>query len=179
SLDAKTVVRGGFGMGYDVLYDNLGILSAAPQYQITEDVPSLTVHTPNFLSGGGLPATSTFTTLAQQRAKTTSYVPDQELPYAENWSLGVERTFAQNYTFEARYLGTHGVSLPTQNRLNRQSVTTASNSLPFYFAPTTNNSATAMSYSTVASTGSSFVPAYAAAGFTSSIVAFMPYTSSM
>jgi hypothetical protein len=192
SLNAKTVIRGGFGMGYDVLYDNLGILSAAPQYQITEDVGNIgqpAIGSPNFLAHGGLAANSTFATIAQQRASTTSYVPDQKLPYAENFSLGIERTFAQNYTFEVRYLGTHGVSLPTQNRLNRQNQVTATNSLPESFNPalgyTTANpvsgitSPTALTYTTVAATGSSYVPAYLNAGFTSSIVAFMPYTSSM
>ena len=31
-------IRGGFGMGVDVLYDNLGILSLPPQYSSTQDV---------------------------------------------------------------------------------------------------------------------------------------------
>src|SRR5208337_2407202 len=139
-----------------------------------------TVHTPNFLASGGLPATSTFTTLAQQRAKTTSYVPDQELPYAENWSLGIERTFAQNYTFEARYLGSHGVHLPTQNRLNVQSGTPATNQLYESFDASLgsngydlnigNTSASAYTYETLEDTYVARVPAFAAAGFTSNIV---------
>jgi hypothetical protein len=139
SPDSKTVVRGGFGMGYDVLYDNLGILSAAPQYQVTEDVPSLTIQTTGFLAGGGLPAHSNFSTLAQQRASTSSYVPDQKLPYAENWSLGIERTFAQNYTAEVRYVGNHSVHLPTQNRINIQNGINATNHLYESFDSTLGN----------------------------------------
>jgi len=188
SLDSKTVVRGGFGMGYDVLYDNLGILSSAPQYQITED-GVLSAYTPGFLAGGGLPAHATFSTIAQQRAATTAYVPDQKLPYAINWSLGIERTFAQNYTIEARYLGTHGVSLPTQNRLNVQSGTTATNQLYESFDSSLgsngnddvagNLSATAYTYTSLYANAVSKVPAYTAAGFTRNIVAFEPWTSSM
>jgi hypothetical protein len=189
SPDSKTVIRGGFGMGYDVLYDNLGILSAAPQYQITEDVPSLTNQTTGFLAGGGLPAHATFATVAQQRAKTTSYVPDQKLPYAINWSLGIERTFAQNYTAEIRYVGNHGVSLPTQNRLNVQSGTTGTNHLYESFNPALgsngvdnnvgNTSATAYTYETLEDTYVARVPAYGNAGFTSNIVSFEPWSSSM
>jgi hypothetical protein len=183
SLDPKTVVRGGFGMGYDVLYDNLGILAPPPQMQVTEDVGDTGLpaeYSANFLKNGGLPATQSIPNVATQRALTSGYVPDQKLPYAENWSLGIERTFAQNYTFEARYLGTHGVSLPTQNRLNRQHQVTATNILPFYFVPTTITTTTALTLPTLEATGSTFVPAYTAGGFGSgNLIGFMPYTSSM
>jgi hypothetical protein len=178
SPDSNTVVRGGFGMGYDVLYDNLGTLAAAPQYQVTEDVDTKTITT-GFLAGGGLPANVTIPDLATQRALTSAYVPDQKLPYAENWSLGVERTFKQNYTAEVRYIGTRGIHLPTQNRINRQSITTSSNNLPLYFAATPGiNSPTAPSLVDVESNGSSYVQAYSDAGFESSIVGFMPWSES-
>jgi hypothetical protein len=177
SVDANTVVRGGFGMGYDVLYDNLGTLSAAPQYQVTEEVDYNNPVT-GFLANGGLPENVTIPDLATQRALTTAYVPNQELPYAENWSLGVERTFGQNYTAEVRYLGTRGIHLPAQNRLNRQNVVTGANSLPVYFSPTTITDPLALTLTQVKANGSSFVPAYTNAGFTSSIVGFMPYSES-
>ncbi|HEY1986640.1 MAG TPA: TonB-dependent receptor [Terracidiphilus sp.] len=176
SVDPKTVVRGGFGMGYDVLYDNLGTLAAAPQYQITEDVQVAGV--PGFLAGGGLPANVTIPDLATQRALTTAYVPDQKLPYAENWSVGIERTFAQNYTAEIRYMGTRGIHLPTQNRINRQSIVTGTNQLPVDFTPTVISDPTALTLKKVQAAGKSFVPAYTAAGFQSSIVAFMPWSES-
>jgi hypothetical protein len=177
SFDANTVVRGGFGMGYDVLYDNLGILSAAPQYQVTEDVQTAGV--PGFLAGGGLPATVTIPNLAKERALTTAYVPNQKLPYAENWSLGVERTFHKDYIVEARYVGTRGIHLSTQNRINRQSQATPTNSLPVFFQPMAIDSATALTLTQLKKNVPSFVPAYSAAGFgSSSIVAFEPWSQS-
>lgn len=181
TLDSKTAIRGGFGMGYDVLYDNLGILAAAPQYQVTQDVPGegeVGYKAPGFLAAGGLPANVTISDLTTQRALTTAYIADQTLPYAENWSLGVERTFAQNYTAEVRYVGTRGIKLPTQNRINRQSITSATNQLPIELTPTTITSASALTLKKLVAAGSNFVPAYKAAGFTSSIVAFMPYSES-
>jgi hypothetical protein len=182
TLDSKTALRGGFGMGYDVLYDNLGILAAAPQYQVTEDVPgegAVGYMAPGFLAGGGLPANVTIPNLTTQRKLTSAYVPDQTLPYAENWSLGVERTFAQNYTAEVRYVGTRGIKLPTQNRINRQSITSATNQLPIELTPTTITSNSALTLKKLLANGTSWVPSYSAAGFGStSIVAFMPYSES-
>ena len=179
SIDNNTVVRGGFGMGYDVLYDNLGILSSAPQYQVTEDVDTSVAPTPNFLAGGGLPSTATIPDVATQKALTSAWVPDQKLPYAENWTLGVERTFAKDYTAEVRYVGTRGIHLSTQNRLNRQSVAAPGNALPMFFAPTAITDPNALTLTKVKANRSSFVQEYAAAGFNSSnIVAFMPWSQS-
>jgi len=179
SVDNNTVVRGGFGMGYDVLYDNLGILSSAPQYQVTEDVDTSVAPTPNFLASGGLPSTATIPDLATQKALTSAWVPDQKLPYAENWTLGVERTFAKDYTAEVRYVGTRGIHLSTQNRLNRQNVAVTGNALPMYFSPTAITDANALTLTQVKARRSSFVSEYAAAGFDqSNIVAFMPWSQS-
>ncbi len=49
----KTVVRGGISMGYDVLYDNIGVLSLPPEFGSTIDV-DVTNQTPNFLANGGI-----------------------------------------------------------------------------------------------------------------------------
>src|ERR1700730_5643401 len=51
----RTSIRGGFGIAYDVHYDNIGILSLPPELSVTENTPSLTKTTPNFLANGGLP----------------------------------------------------------------------------------------------------------------------------
>jgi hypothetical protein len=180
SVDSNTVVRGGFGMGYDVLYDNLATSSVPPQFSVIEDVNTSNI-TPGFLAGGGLPATAsaTFANVAAQRAATSGWVPNQKLPYAENWSLGIERTFKQDYTAEVRYIGTRGLDLPTQNRLNRQSTTTATNVLPFYYKTTTNSSASALTLSELIANGSSFVPAFADAGFNqTNILAYVPWAKS-
>jgi hypothetical protein len=128
----NTVIRAGFGMAYDVLYDNLGILSLPPQYSTTIDT-NLTANTPHFLQNGGiLPIYSPPTTPAQARALTSAFVPNQVLPYSITWNFGIQHVFAKDYTFEIRYLGTRGIHLPVQTRLNRTSPVTPTNQLPTY-----------------------------------------------
>jgi hypothetical protein len=185
--DPETSVRAGFGMAYDVLYDNLGILSFPPQFSSTEDVGNTGYPQPgdpSFLAHGGLPAGNgglvTYPDVASQRAATSAYVPNQKLPYSETWSLGVQRVFAKNYTAEVRYVGTRGIHLPAQVRLNRQDKTDATHFLPTYLVQPSQAELDSLT-NTLDSikARSSYVPAYADAGFNSaSIVAFEPYSES-
>ena len=149
--DGKTSIRAGFGIAYDVLYDNLGILSAPPELQQTVDCN--TIGTPGgqggyycdgvnnplyangFLTGGGLPSTgnTTFPDQASAAAVTSAYVPvDQKSPKSLDWTLGVQHAFANDYTVEVRYVGTRGIHLPAQIRLNNQTKTTSDFFLPTY-----------------------------------------------
>ncbi|HEV2470154.1 MAG TPA: TonB-dependent receptor [Candidatus Sulfotelmatobacter sp.] len=197
----KTSIRGGFGMSMDVLYDNLGLLSAPPQVQQTCDTLSgvlsasptcywndPTINGVGFLAGGGLPYSAVvppITDAATARLSTGGYIPNQQLPYSETWTLGVQHIFANKYTVEVRYVGTRGIHLPVQSRLNRQDKTSATNYLPVFFqAPTQvpqsqiDALGTAINYDEINAV-SSFVPAYAAGGFTgSNLVGFMPYGAS-
>jgi hypothetical protein len=124
-----------------VLYDNLGILAFPPQYSSTNDVGSgnnPSPGDPNFLTNGGLPkgtgTLATFATIADQQAATAAYVPNQKLPYAETWTLGVQHVFHKDYTAEIRYVGTRGIHLPTQNQYNVQPKTDATHYLPTYIS---------------------------------------------
>ena len=177
SPDSNTSIRGGFGMGLDVLYDNIGTTEAPPQFQGTETV-NTAVSTPNFLATGGLPPSFTFPTLAAQRAATTAYVPNQVLPYALNYTLGIEHVFLKNYTAEARYVGTSGRHLDVQDRLNVQNRVTQANQLPTAFGGST--SVVANGTNTLASISALpyLIPAYTTAGLTNTIVADQPYGSS-
>ena len=190
AVDPNTSVRLGFGTAGDVLDDNLGLLSFPPQYSSTIDVGTNgpAVGAPNFLAGGGIPAGTgtlqTFSTLAA-RALTKvrqppAYPPvDQILPYAENWTLGVQHVFKNVYTAEVRYVGTRGIHLPTQDQINVQPKVTAANQIP-----------TLMSVPALATLGtmnnnlgaiqalSNIVPAWASAGFTGKITSYRPLSES-
>jgi len=129
-------VRAGFGINYDQTYNNLNINIKPPYFQQTEDVPSLTNNTPNFLAQGGLPPSNAIvlpTDTAGARAAVTSYAFDQIRPYSINYSLSIQRTFHKDYVFEARYVGTKGVHLYVQDELNRISNVTPSYNIPTFF----------------------------------------------
>ena len=174
----KTSIRAGFGMSYDQFYNNLSINAKPPFYQQTKDVPNLDGTTPNFLKSGGLtgavppPATN----VADARAQTSSYTYDQIRPYSINWTFGVQHVFANNYTFEARYTGTRGVHLQVQEQLNRSSLVTPTNFIPTFFsAPSVASLAGLRTLSQVKAGSNN---PYAAAGFTSTITAYVPYGNS-
>jgi hypothetical protein len=179
----RTSIRAGFGINYDVLYDNLGLLSLPPQYSITVDQGG--ENGTNYLKNGGILPTASGGALsaADARAYTGGYVPDQKRPKSIQWSIGVQHVFHNDYTFESRYMGTRGTNLTVQDRLNVQNVVNASNALPVYTtAPSqsTLNSLTntLSSLNSAYSAGGYFVPSYLNAGFESNIVGFMPYGNS-
>jgi|CZKK01.1.fsa_nt_gi hypothetical protein len=129
----NTSIRAGFGMGYDVLYDNIGTLARPPQIGSTVDCPNQC--TAPFLTNGGIPpevsSGISVLTPAQAIARTSSYLPiNTKYPYAESWTLGVQHVFAGKYTAEVRYLGSRGIDLPIQTQLNTTPIATPSNSVP-------------------------------------------------
>ena len=129
----RTVVRAGFGIAYDSNFDNLGTLSKPPQLENTVRVEP-TDSIPNFLANGGIRGDSRPDEFDQEtsRALTSTYIFDQHLPYSVQWNLGVERVFANDYTVNARYLGTRGVRLFTQSIINWKPIVTADHHLPTY-----------------------------------------------
>jgi len=179
----KTSIRAGFGISYDVAYDNQGILSLPPELSTTVDVTGL--NQGGFLANGGIApnATGVALTPAQLRAGTGAYVPNEIRPKSLQWNLGIQHVFANNYTFESRYLGTRGLDLAVQDQLNRQPVVNASNALPVYFsAPSqatlnslTNNLAT---LTAAYNAGGDIVPGFLNAGFTGIITSYQPWGSS-
>ena len=174
-----TSVRAGFGMGYDVLYDNIGILSLPPQLSGTIDEPQPPVIN-NFLANGGiLPAAGgikTFPSLAAQQAATANHVVvDQKDPYSIQYNLSVQHRFRSKYSFEARYLGTRGVHLNVQERINVQPRVDATHFLPTYLTAPTQAQLDALTNTlTSISARPRIIPAYSANNFTTNIVQFTP-----
>src|SRR5947209_16873675 len=123
-------IRGGFGMAYDVKFQNFASITLPPQLQSELDPNSACTLTPQpswcstpnnqgFLLGGGLPqAYVPPANQAAARALTTSYIDDTVMPKIMTWSLGVQHEVAKNSTIEIRYLGTRGLELPIQFRRN-------------------------------------------------------------
>jgi Carboxypeptidase regulatory-like domain len=178
----KSSIRAGFSIAYDVIVDNLYILSSPPQAQVTVNIPATPVTT-GFLANGGIrnvvPATST--SAAAARAATSAWVDDQQVPYAMSYSLSIQRQFLTNWSVEMRYLGTRGVHLPTQNRLNVQPKTTDTIFLPTYLSKPSQADLDRLTVTLedTINPRSRFVPAYANAGFNgANVVAFVSNGSS-
>lgn len=135
----KTSIRGGFGISYDVKFQNFASITLPPQLQ-TEFNPNSACALPassqpawcsewgggttpqnvhNYLATGGLPTTfPPPATAAAARAITTSYIDDTVMPKILTWSFGIQHELHTNSIIEVRYLATRGLELPVQYRRN-------------------------------------------------------------
>ncbi len=181
----NTVIRAGFGMGYDVIFDNVGSTAYPPQLSSTFDANNY----PNkyagaFLASGGIKPgdfpSGTNLTAAEARAATSSYIYDQKLPYSLQWNFGVSHVFKKDYTIEARYMGTRGVHLLVQEQINKTNTpVTATRNLPTYLTAPTQSQLDALPLTlSDLKAINPFDPAFLAAGFTSNITAWPPIGNS-
>ena len=176
--DGTTSIRAGFSMAYDYIFDNLYILSLPPQAQQTIDQTG-PPYAPNYLANGAIRnvLVPTGGDAAAARAATSAFIDDQDVPYSLTWTGSIQRQFAKNYSVEVRYLGTRGVHLITQNRINRQSkVGNGLSGLPTFLSAPTQAQLNALTLDlTQINARSNFEPRFQAAGFTNpgSIVGFL------
>ena len=183
----KTSIRAGFGMAYDVIFDNVGSTAYPPQQSITYDA----VNFPNvfkdgsFLANGGIngklvpPAGNL--SVADARNASSSYIPDQIPPTSVQWNVGVQHVFHEDYTLEVRYLGSHGYHLLTQSRLNKIARCTASlPCLPTYLQAPSQAQLDSLSLTLAQINARPSVGApWLANGFGgTNVVGFMPWSSS-
>jgi len=129
----NTSIRGGFGMSYDYYYDNYLINSLPQEAQFTVSPPVLGAPGP-FLATGGItgPGGGGAST---SKAATAEWIPTSiKAPYSVNWNLGVQHVFKNVWTVSLDYVGTHGVDLPIQERIDIQTLVspTATGFLPTF-----------------------------------------------
>jgi hypothetical protein len=185
----QTAIRAGFSLGYDVVFDNLFLNALPPQFNSTRDA-NIGAGTGNFLATGGIlpngavPSQGLAPTLgtgvtdpATLRRITSNFIPDQQVPYSITYTLGIQRQFLNDYSLEVRYVGTRGVRLLTQNRINVQPIVNASNALPTFLTDPGQGvvdsltNSRAMLETNIAQRIIS--PAFRNAGFTNPITAFL------
>jgi hypothetical protein len=181
---SNTSVRGGFGIGYDILFDNIINNSLPPELSVTEDV-NLNNPTPNFLANGGLPGGLgkfvTYPDAATARAATSQFMPvNLKDPYSITWNLGVQHVFGKDFLAEVRYVGVHAVHQNTQIRVNKLSLVTPTSFLPTYLSAPTQATLDALPLTLAdLQSESNLVPAYGNAGFTNNLRAYEPVGSSI
>jgi hypothetical protein len=184
-----TSIRAGFGMSYDKYFDNLGTNSKPPELESTVDT-NLSANVANFLAQGGIqpngavPAFglppravgTTFTNPQDAKDATSAYIYDQQLPYAINWSIGVQHVLHNDYTIDVRYLGDRGVHLITQNRINVGSPVTPSMYLPTYLQTPSSATLAGLKYTLNDLLSiDPILPQWAAAGFDNTLITAFPY----
>ncbi len=127
-------IRGGFSRSFDLTYANLTSNAAPPYFQQTNDV-DLSSNAPNFLKNGGLSGSLVPlpTNPRDALAVIGSYTFGGKRPYGLTYTGGVQRTIGKSYSMEIRYVGTKGVHLWNQSRLNIYPQVTAARSLPTYY----------------------------------------------
>ncbi|MGH9761461.1 MAG: TonB-dependent receptor domain-containing protein, partial [Blastocatellia bacterium] len=135
--DDATVIRGGYSVAYDASFYNILLnvststpvvfnnvtLNPAPPAAAIFPVPTGAAFGPAvraFATANKIFATNLF----DPRFFTQTQVSNNfRSPYAEQWSLGIQRQITKNDVFEVRYLGTHGVGLFQQSITNPQFAT--------------------------------------------------------
>lgn len=176
--DGKTSIRAGFSMAYDYIFDNLYILSLPPQAQQTIDETG-PPYAPNYLANGGIQNVllPTGNDPIAARAATTAWIADQKVPYSLTWTGSVQRQLFKNYSVEVRYLGTRGVHLLSQNRINKQAkVGNGLAGLPTFLSAPTQAQLNALTLDlNQIQARSNFEPRFEAAGFTNAagVVAYL------
>ncbi len=140
----KTVIRGGYGIGY-IYFNRLGsadlLATNTPQVtraNITQDATNI---------AGGLCAGNNFsgcfrtTQLGYPSAlpnNVTLYIPrDKRTPYVQNWQLSVQRELTSNMLVDVAYVGNHAVKQVLLADLNQaRPLTLAELALPAAQRPT-------------------------------------------
>jgi hypothetical protein len=179
---ATTAIRGGFGLAYDLIFDNVGTNARPPQATTTIDQTGRDSNTGYLAAGGISPLAQPLGSATAARAATSSYLPDQKLGYAINWNLGVQHSFGKDYTAELRYLGNRGVHLLFQTQLNRAAVVTSTHNLPLFLTAPSQATLDALPLTLAqlnAERSTSIGNPMLAAGFTGVITAYEPLGNSI
>jgi hypothetical protein len=93
------------------------------------------------------------------------------VPYSVTYTLSFQREFLRDWSFETRYLGTRGVHLLTQNRINARSIVDQNNVLPMFTSQLTQSQIDAMPLTLdQVESRSNIVPAFDAAGFNQNFI---------
>lgn len=112
--DGQTVFRGGWGMGYDVLFFNILSVNASnfPRVVVGElPRPSLVGQWPNLLPVSANPTLNPLATFVNSPT-------DMQNPTTRFYSFSIQRQFLKNYVFEIGYTGSSSYHQIRQGQTN-------------------------------------------------------------
>ncbi len=180
----NTVFRAGFGMNYDAQTWSSILPTVPPGDTTTQFIQTFTPIYGGFFGNGGIVSTfpvdvfNPSITPEEARAQTSTYIPDQQLPYTMQWNANLEQTLFHRFIVNIGYLGVRGVHLPVQDVLNQTARVSAAQNLPVYYQQPTQaqlNSLTT-SLSSLQAIGNNSL---ASSGFTNPIYTIRPDGTSM
>jgi hypothetical protein len=113
-LTANTVVRGGFGLFYDLGYGNVGSAAISFPYERLKFV-SAAPPLPFDLSNSAFEPPTFSTTINANVIHLSTVDPNLRLPFTMQWNAAIERALGKNQTLTATYVGSDGRRLLRQD----------------------------------------------------------------
>lgn len=168
-------IRGGFSRAFDMPFTNIAT-NTAPEFYGSAVTLNINPAAPqqSFLADGGLTTPSgLLSSVAAARAGISSFTQQQQLPYAVNTTLSVQRRIGQDYLLEARYLSSRGDHLLVQTQLNRNAIVTPTQFIPTFLTAPTAAQLSALTLTTGALESISNNP-WASYGLTNAITDYAP-----
>jgi hypothetical protein len=126
-VNPKTVVRGGFGLFYDLGYGNVGDAAATyPYFRI--EFQSVPPGTPFDLSNPAFQPIPFSTTVTANQGGLIAVDPNLQLPFTMQWNAAIERELGTNQRLTATYVGADARRLLREDRIAPQGLNGPSNS---------------------------------------------------
>ena len=119
--DKKSVIRGGYNLGYDSFFNNIAsnAVASSPNTIVTTVTSTLTGTNPRGLSNFSSQFPTSAATVLPSSSQTL-IAPNLVNPYYQRWSLGMQRELPFNIVMDVSYVGSKGTKLFINEDANPQ-----------------------------------------------------------